>query len=253
LRIAYFANNQLGARIGAYLREQGETIVALVIHPPGRRRFGEEILAACDVEPSHVFDGSRLGEVAVQDALGLTGAEIAVSVLFGYLLRRPVLDLFPRGGVNLHPGYLPYNRGAYPNVWSIVDGTPAGATLHLMDEGVDTGDILAQTRVAVSAWDTGETLYRKLEIACFELFRTSWPLVRGGRLRPMPQEGPGSVHRVADVEKIDAIDLDATYTARCLIDILRARAFPPHRGAYFCAAGRKVFVEVKLIEAGEEE
>jgi methionyl-tRNA formyltransferase len=239
--------------VGAYLREQGETLVALVVHPPERRRFGEEILAACGVEPGQVFDGSRLDEMGTRKALESARADMAVSVLFGYLLRRPVLDLFPRGGVNLHPAYLPYNRGAYPNVWSIVDGTPAGATVHVMDEGFDTGDILTQVPVEVCAWDTGETLYAKLESACFELFRASWPLVREGRLQPRPQEEPGTAHNVADVEKIDAIDPGALYTARRLIDILRARTFPPHRGAYFCAGGRKVFVEIELSEADEGE
>lgn len=235
------------------MREQGETIVALVIHPAERQRFGQEILSACRVEPGLVFDGSRLDEPEIQRALGSAGAEIGLSVLFGYLLRRPILELLPRGCVNLHPGYLPYNRGAYPNVWSIIDGTPAGVALHQIDEGVDTGDILARAPVAVAPSDTGETLYKKLEEACFELFCEAWPLAREGRLQPVPQDGPGTVHRIADVRQIDAIDLEATYTARRLIDILRARTFPPYRGAFFCTEGRKVLVEVKLTEVSESE
>lgn len=248
MRIAYFANNRLGADVAAFLREQGDEVVALVLHPADRRQFGEEILAATGVEPDRVFDASRLDDGAVRDAIASAGAEMGLSVLFGYLLRRPLIDLFPRGCVNLHPAYLPYNRGAYPNVWSIVEGTPAGVTLHVIDEGIDTGDILCQKPVPVSASDTGQSLYRKLEAASLELFREAWPRVRAGQIRPIPQNSEGTAHYVRDVEKLDAIDLDAHYTARQLIDILRARTFPPYRGAYFRDGRRKIFVEIRLTE-----
>ncbi|MEP6995488.1 MAG: formyltransferase family protein [Acidobacteriota bacterium] len=252
MRIAYFANNRLGADVADYLREQGDEVVALVLHPADRRRFGEEILAATGVEPDRVFDASRLDGGDVRDAIASAGAEMGLSVLFGYLLRRPLIDLFPRGCVNLHPAYLPYNRGAYPNVWSIVEGTPAGVTLHVVDEGIDTGEILCQKTVAVSPSDTGQSLYRKLEAASLELFREGWPRVRAGQIRPIPQGGEGTAHYVRDVEKIDAIDLDTRYTARHLIDILRARTFPPYRGAYFRDGRRKIFVEIRLTVEGSD-
>jgi len=54
-----------------------------------------------------------------------------VSVLFDYILKPDFLGMFPGGTINLNPALLPYNRGQYPNVWSIVEGTPAGATIIL--------------------------------------------------------------------------------------------------------------------------
>jgi methionyl-tRNA formyltransferase len=45
---------------------------------------------------------------------------------------------------NLHISYLPYNRGAHPNFWSFYDNTPSGVTIHLIDEGIDTGPIIYQ-------------------------------------------------------------------------------------------------------------
>ena len=90
--------------------------------------------------------------------------------MFGYILRPNFLRLIPRGCVNVHPALLPYNRGAYPNVWSIVDGSPAGVTIHFVDEGIDTGDIIAQAQVVIEPVDTGESLYRKLERGAVALF-----------------------------------------------------------------------------------
>ncbi|MHC5002850.1 MAG: formyltransferase family protein, partial [Planctomycetota bacterium] len=138
-------------------------------------------------------------------------------------------------------------RGGYPNVWSIIDRTPAGATLHYIDEGVDTGPVIAQRRVEVGPTDTGATLYRRLERACVDVFRDTWPDLARGSIRAAPQDpSAGTSHRDRDVKEIDRIDLDATYRARDLIDLLRARTFPPHRGAYFVEGGRRIYLRLEL-------
>jgi methionyl-tRNA formyltransferase len=182
----------------------------------------------------------------VRSAIAGSGAQIGVSVLFGYLLRAPIRELLPQGCVNLHPAYLPWNRGAYPNVWAILDRTPAGVALHWIDDGVDTGDLIARRELPVAPEDTGESLYRRLEDSAFDLFRETWPLVRAGRAPREPQEKGGSVHRVRDVEAVDEIDLDRTYRARDLIDLLRARSFPPYAGAFFRDRGRRIYLELTL-------
>jgi methionyl-tRNA formyltransferase len=148
--------------------------------------------------------------------------------------------------VNLHPGYLPFNRGAYPNVWSIVERTPAGATLHHVDDGIDTGDIVAQEKIEVLPTDTGESLYRRLEQACLRVFEGAWPLVREGKAPRTPQKGAGTSHRVRDVEAIDEIRLDGSYRAADLLDILRARTFPPYTGAFIRVGGTRINLRVQL-------
>jgi methionyl-tRNA formyltransferase len=252
MRLALFVNSWLGWQLTRWLRDQGEEIVALVVHPPERRKFGNEIIAAAGVAPEAIFDGSRLREPEVLAAIAACRPEMGASVLFGYILRAECLKMLPKGCINLHPAFLPYNRGANPNVWAIVDGTPAGVTLHWIDEGVDTGDIIAQERVPVDPLDTGATLYRKLEIASLELFRRLWPQVREGCAPRLPQsrEG-GTCHRVRDLETIDKIDLDANYTAGSLINILRARTFAPYPGAYFVQEGRRIFLRLQLL--GEDQ
>jgi methionyl-tRNA formyltransferase len=158
-----------------------------------------------------------------------------------------VRSAFSRGCINVHPSYLPFNRGAYPNVWPLVERTPAGASIHGMDDGIDTGPVYARRRVRVAPWDTGKTLYAKTEEACVRLFADKWPAIRSGRLRPRPQPRRGTAHRTADVRRIDEIDLRRRYVAADLIDVLRARTFPPHAGAFFRAAGKRVYLRLELI------
>ena len=246
MKIFFMGNSWLGWRALEWLQEQGAGVVGLAMHPPDRRRFGDEILAAAKLPPERVFDASRLREPAVQHAVARLEPEIGLSVLLGYILAPEFLALFPRGVVNLHPALLPYNRGAHPNIWSIVERTPAGATLHWMEVGVDTGDIIAQAETAVAAQDTGETLYHRLERVALDLLRETWPLIAAGRAPRRRQEGAGTSHRVQDLERIDEIDLDRSYRAGDLIDVLRARTFPPHRGAFFRAGGKRVYLTLGL-------
>ena len=245
-RTAYFGNNILGLRILRWLRERDESIVGLVVHPPAKRKFGDELIEAAGLPKERVVLGSRLRAPDVIEQVRLWEADIAVSVLFDYILKPDIIESFPMGVVNLHPALLPWNRGQYPNVWSIVEGTPAGTTLHYIDAGVDTGPIIDQQEVVVDPVDTGETLYRKLEDASFEVFTRSWDAIKEGRASQTPQPSGGTSHRTRDVDAIDRIDLDRTYRAGDLINILRARTFPPYAGAYFEASGRKISLRLRL-------
>jgi methionyl-tRNA formyltransferase len=249
VRILYFGNNRAGWQVLEWLRREGEEIVAVVVHPDERRAYGEEILRAADVRPECVFRGNDLGTATVEKIRALR-PEIGISVYFGYILRPDLLSVLPRGCINLHPALLPYNRGAHPNVWSIVEGTPAGVTLHRVDAGVDTGEILAQREVEIEPADTGQTLYYRLETAAIELFQRNWGALKAGRVRGTPQrrEG-GTVHRARVLAQLDRIDLDRRYRARDLINLLRARTFPPHEGAYFEEDGRRIHLRLELTES----
>lgn len=252
MRILFLGNNWVGWQIARWLSAQGENIVGAVVHPEARQRYRNEILQSIKVRSTAIFDGARLRDAAVLAAIQSLEPDIAVSIFFGYILRPEFLSVPAAGCINLHPALLPYNRGAHPNVWSIVEGTPAGVTLHYIDAGVDTGDIIAQRPVTVEPVDTGATLYRRLEKASIRLFQESWPLIRAGKAPRTPQaELAGSCHRSRDVEAIDEIDLTANYPAKDLIDRLRARSFPPHRGVYFKCCGRRIYLNLHL-EYGEE-
>lgn len=251
MRILFLGNNWVGWQVARWLKEQGEEIVGLILPPLPNRKYGEEIISTAGLNPANLFEGSQLDSPGTMDAIRYLRAEIALSVLFDEILQLDFIGLFPRGVINLHPAYLPYNRGLYPNVWSIVEGTPGGVTLHYVDSGVDTGGIISQQQVPVEPVDTGETLYRKLERACVDLLIATWPLIRSGRARCRPQQEEGTYHRRRDVERIDEIDPNQTYTARELIDIIRARTFPPYPGAYLKQDGGRIYLRLQLLREKE--
>jgi methionyl-tRNA formyltransferase len=252
MRILFFGNNRVGWQILEWLQRRNEEIVGLVLHPPHKRRHGEEILAACPLPQNRIWDGSLLREPEVIEEIRDLKPDIGISAYFGYILRESILNLLPLGCINIHPAYLPYNRGANPNVWSIVDGTPAGVTIHYMDTRVDTGDIVSQMKVPVQTIDTGESLYHRLEQASVALFKEIWPDIRAGKVqRKLQSHEQGTHYFLKDVQKIDEINLDQRYKARDLINVLRARTFPPYPGAYFVENGQKIYMRLQLLN--EEE
>lgn len=231
MRTLLFANNRLGGYIAEYLAERSE-LAGVVVHPLDRQReferfssLGVPLATWPDLSP---VDGEQ--------------PECVLSVLFGYRLGTDVLERATWRAVNLHPGLLPFNRGAAPNAWPLVDGTPAGTTLHVMDAAIDTGPILCQQRVPVEHDDTAERLYRKLEAASLAMFCTHWPGIKS--LPLVEQPSGGTSHRVKDLE---SLDLSAEDIA--VVDRLRARHFPPH-AAVFERDGRRyrVFVDIQPVD-----
>ena len=247
MRYVLLGNNRLAARVLAWLVERGDRPVGIVVHPRDHARHREELEHLAALPAEDVLEGPGLEAVGAS-WLGERRAELLVSVAFSFIVRPDALAAVRGAAINLHTSFLPYNRGSYPNVWSIVDGTPAGATLHWMDEGIDTGDIIAQRQVAVAPSDTGETLYQKQEDAAFAIFTETWPAILTGSAPRTPQPVAGTVHRASDVDTIDAIRPDDVIRAGALIDILRARTFPPYRGAYLDLGHRRVYLRLSLEE-----
>jgi methionyl-tRNA formyltransferase len=246
VRLICLVNNYLGWQALDYLRTKAE-IAAVVIHPPERAKFHNEIVACAHSAGARIFLARDLGDGDALQQVRELKAKMGISVMYGYLLKKDFLEMLPLGCLNLHPGYLPYNRGAHPNVWSIVEGTPAGVTLHYVDEGIDTGDIVRQKAVAVACNDTGESLYHKLESAALDLLKETWPAIERGQIQRVAQHREqGTFHRQADLSRIDEIHLDQSCRAEDLLNLLRARTFPPYPGAFFRHNGRKVHVRVQF-------
>lgn len=253
MKIAYLANNKTGLETARFLATQDVQIGALIVHGEANSAFRDEIIAASGCSKAQVFDADSITDPGVIQAIKNLQCDIGVSVLFGHILSPEFISLFRLGIVNVHPSFLPYNRGEYPNVWSIIDGTPAGATIHYIDQGIDTGKIIAQEQIEVLPQDTGLTLYRRLETLMLELFTRTWPLIVHGPTPCQEQPSKGTYHRRNDVDSVDELDLAAVMPTQRVIDTIRARTFPPYRGAYYSVEGKKYYLRLTIIPEDEHE
>lgn len=240
-RVAVFAGGSVGLRVLGYLRESGDNI--LRVHAAGDKEYAEKAARAAGLGSAHGPDAQE------SDFAGLD-IDFMLTVYWPRLLKPEIFGLAKGGCVNFHPALLPVNRGWYPHVHSILDGTPAGVTLHLIDEGADTGPVLAQKKVTVLPTDNAGTLHARLQDEIFELFKQNWPAIKDGRLEAVPQDESEAVYRKkSEVDALDFIDLEKQYRARDLLNLLRARSFGPRGFAYFEDGGR-VYARLQLNRTG---
>lgn len=111
-----------------------------------------------------------------------------------FLLSDEILNHLPRKIINIHPSFLPWNRGYFPNYWSAKTRTPHGTTIHFIDSGIDTGDIISQTQVNFFEDDTLKTTYYRLRALSVSLFESIWGEVRTGKMLGIKQNKNDGSH-----------------------------------------------------------
>jgi len=229
MRIAFTGNRAVAAECLDWLVKIQVEVIHLFLEPCEMRGT----LLRSKAPDAQIHEASTIND----DLSLFEDLDLLVSVMSNYIITQEVLDVVR--GVNLHPALLPFNRGNCPNVWPLIDGTPAGVTLHHIDAGIDTGDIIYQEEVSVLPSDTAETLYDRLLKAMPIAFRKGWSFVG----KPGRSQGVGTVHKT---EELSLLDLKAEDMPT--LNKLRARTFPPYQGARFTKGGKAYHVNVTIEE-----
>lgn len=147
-----------------------------------------------------ILNSNGIKHTRIEDWVPRVMGDLLLSVHWPTIFTSKTLKQFTLGALNLHNSYLPWNRGAHTCTWAIVDGTPHGATLHWLDDGIDTGDIFYQEQIPILPEDTADSLYKRTADLEVEVFRVGIShFLEGDRTR-IPQQGRGSFHRKRDLE-----------------------------------------------------
>jgi methionyl-tRNA formyltransferase len=206
--------------------------------PPVKERALELGLEV--VQPTKV----RTPEFA--ESLRALEADVAVVIAYGRILPRAVLDAPRRGCVNVHASILPRWRGAGPIQWSIVSGdAETGVCLMQMDEGMDTGPVIACRRTPIDPDETSAELGERLAQMGAELLREVLPDWVAGRVAPTPQPTEGVT--VAPLLEKEHGRIDWSQPARAVHD--RVRGTYPWPGAYASLGGQRVKVHRTAVRA----
>jgi methionyl-tRNA formyltransferase len=193
----------------------------------------------------------RLGANPIQ----LRDAQVVSRLIetYGTIISMHCKQIFPAdlvAGVtciNVHPGYNPYNRGWFPQVFSIVNGLPLGATIHLMDDKIDHGGIIIQDFVKVDPQDTSFDLYRKIISLEKKLLIENIHDILNGEFEITCPPHEGNYNSLSDFRKMCRLDLDHVADLGTHLELLKALSHDPYRNAYYFVKGERYFVKV-LIE-----
>jgi methionyl-tRNA formyltransferase len=169
--------------------EAGVAVPAVILARQPWARLGDTQRVASEAGIPVVWVRSA---VEAAGALGDAAPEVAAAACFPWRLPQSTLEIPPLGILNVHPSLLPAGRGPQPVFWTLRRGEPVtGATVHRMDEGVDTGLIVAQAKLAVTEGIRAPDLERELMALGGQLLVQSLPTLASGALRPQPQPAQG--------------------------------------------------------------
>lgn len=172
MKILFLTNNNSAVELFNWLQSEGEEIELMQV------RITEEFLN------NNVY-------------------KLIISYGYRYIIKKEIIDKYRGKIINLHISYLPWNRGVDPNIWSFIENTPKGVTIHLIDEGIDTGEIIFQKKLEFNK--NVETLRSSYEILQEEiqlLFKENWQKIKSFDFVSKKQIEKGSLHYKKDLEKI---------------------------------------------------
>ncbi len=254
MRIVFFATDDVAIPSLEEFLSRGVEITAVVtspdapagrgrkLKPPAPKRFAE----AHGIE---VLQPERLRKnPEIREKLKSFNADLFVVLAYGKIIPSSIFNIPPRGAINLHFSLLPALRGAAPVRWAILKGIKdTGATVFLLDKGLDTGPILATMKFRIEDSENyGEAMGRIARITAPFLVETAEKWVQG-KLQPVPQEGEPSF--APKVEKsMAALSFDEP------AEILwrKIRAFNPDLKPWFPFRGERLIVHEAFYREGDE-
>ncbi|HEX7632735.1 MAG TPA: methionyl-tRNA formyltransferase, partial [Candidatus Saccharimonadales bacterium] len=196
-RILFFGNERLGTGLATEvpvlqaLIAANYDVAAVVVaqNDVGQSRKGRalEIAAVAAQHNIPLIVPAKLSEA--RDQLAAYGAEAAVLVAYGKIVPQSIIDLFPRGIINIHPSLLPKHRGSIPIEGVILSGElETGVSLMRLSAKMDAGPVYAQQMVALQGNETKQQLADALIVLGKDMLLASLPAILAGTLEPTEQD-----------------------------------------------------------------
>jgi len=237
-----------------------ETDVVAVITQPdrpkgrGRRLSPPPVAAAAAALGLRVLQPPRLRTPEVVATLRGLAPDVHVTVAYGKLIPRDVLEIPPLGSINLHPSLLPKYRGASPIASAILNGdTETGVSIMYQSMELDAGDLILQRRVAIAPDDTARTLEARLARAGADALLDALRLIAAGTAPRLPQDHAAATF-TTKLEKEHG-RIDWTRPADELVNLVRAMdpwpsAYTTHRGRLLKVWKAAVAEDVRPADPG---
>ncbi len=234
MRIVFMGTPDFAVPVLSALVEAGHDVVGVVTQPDKPKGRGKAVLMTPVKERAlelglTVYQPVKVREPEFVEILRGLSADVFVVAAFGQILPKAVLEIPRLGCVNVHSSLLPRYRGAAPIQWVIIDGEKeTGVTTMMMDEGLDTGDILEKAVVPIEPDETGGSLHDKLSALGAKLIVSTLAKLENGTAVRTPQTDEGTCY--AKMLKKTMGDIDWTMDAEAIERLIRGLS--PWPGTY---------------------
>ncbi|MDN6296631.1 MAG: methionyl-tRNA formyltransferase [Halomonas sp.] len=251
LRVVFAGTPDFAAQSLRALLQSHHEVVAVYTQPDrpagrGRKLTPGPVKTLALEHALDVYQPVSLKDADAQATLASLNADVLVVVAYGLLLSQAVLDIPRRGCINVHASLLPRWRGAAPLQRAIeARDAESGVAIMQMDAGLDTGDVLNEARVPITATTTGGELHDALAVLGADTLTATLDAIAEGRAHATPQPDSGVTY-AAKLSKAEA-ELDFTRPAAELS--AKVRAFNPWPVAW-CTLGEER-LRLFMASAGE--
>jgi len=241
MKYAFAGDRNIAVRVLKYIQEKDYNPELLCVSLKGSHAC--QLMNLCPyLSHDKIFVGKEINLQVVVDAL--QGIDYLICVHFPYIIPKQVLEIKGLTVVNLHPAYLPYNKGWNTPTWSILDDTPYGATIHVVTERLDSGPILYQKELP-KRFETADEMYKRvLELEYYVFCEWFKPLDRYP-YPEVPQQGCETVHNKG------ALVGRQELTGRDISTITKLRALTTNNideAAYWWQDGKKYQITINIHE-----
>ena len=212
--------------------------VAAVVTQPDRPKGRDLKLSPSPVKVCALEEGlpvlqpERARNEPFIEELRRLAPELIIVIAYGQILPKAILELPKHGCLNVHTSILPKYRGAAPIQWAILeDEKETGVTIMKMDEGLDTGDIVAVEKTPIAPEDNASTLHDRLGRIGAEILVRTIPDYAAGKIKPQKQHAEGASY-ARKIKKEDG-RIDWNLPARKIWNMVRAFVPWPVAFTYF--------------------
>lgn len=233
-RTVFFGTPSFAIPILKALFQGKEEVIAIITQPDRGKGRGQKMTPPPVKELALQYgivplQPEKVGEVSFVDAIQKLKPDLFVVVAFGQILPKVLLEIPRFGAINVHASLLPKYRGAAPIAWAILRGEKmTGITTMLMDEGMDTGDILMQAEIPIEEGDTAEILQEKLSVLGALLLIETIERMKAGSISVLHQDSTKATYAPQMKKEDGRIDWKKGAEE---IDC-QVRAFNPWPGAF---------------------
>lgn len=252
-RIVFFGTPSFALPSLEKLTKGPDEVLAVVTQPDREKGRGRKVMPSPVKEFAlqkgvPIFQPEKIKETAFIETLRSFEADLFVVAAYGQILPKAVLSLPKFGAVNVHASLLPKYRGSAPIAWAILNGErKTGITTMLMDEGMDTGDILLQSEISVREEDTTETLQDRLASLGAQVLSETLEKIKKGEILPVPQDHSKATY----APMLKKEDGRIQWTRRAEEIDRQVRAFHPWPGAYAEWQGRVLKIYKGEVREGK--
>lgn len=246
MKYGFAGDRLISVNILRFLIREGYKPSFLIVNKTEGSSHRDELISLSGLESIDIYDINFLNKN--HSLLVDYDTDYIFGIHFPYIISEQLLSIPKVGFLNLHPAYLPYNKGWHTPSWAIIDKTKYGATLHFMSKDLDAGDIVAQKEIEVKPDLTANELYKGVLETEEQLFKEYFSSLLTLKPNRVKQSENGTSYSKKDLAKIQKIDLDNKILPIELIDKLRALTTNNiDEAAYFIVDGKKYKIQVNIV------